>query len=118
MKTLTNLTVSIVNLLYLLKEEPKTRTELYDSGVFFGWKHVYKTLLTCKRVGLIVKSHREWFEYDSYLGRRRFCDWFAITSFGMNFLECFDNEAHPWRIQQKFRVGKNRLQFLKENVEK
>ena len=92
--------VSIVNLLYLLKEEPKTRIELYESGAFSGWKHIYKTLLTCKRAGLIVKSHREWFEYDSYLGRRRFCDWFAITSLGLNFLKVYDRKERPWRIQE------------------
>ena len=97
---MTNLTVSIVNLLFLLKDEPKTRTELYDSGVFFGWKHLYKTVATCKKLGFIVKSHREWFEYDSYLGRRRFCDWLAITGLGLNFLKFYDNEEHPWRAKQ------------------
>lgn len=100
-----NLTVSIVNLLYLLKKEPKTRTELYDSNAFFGWKHLYKTIHVCKRTGLIVLDHREWFEYDVTLGRRRFSDWFAITSFGLNFLKCYDNEEHSWHIR-KYRSEK------------
>lgn len=103
-KMLANL-VPIVNLLYLLKAEPKTRTELYDSGVFFGWRHLYKTIHVCKRVGLIVKSHREWFEYDVYLGRRRFYDWWVITTVGLIFLKFYDNEKHSWQIRK---MDKNR----------
>ena len=100
--------VPIVNLLYLLKVEPKTRTELHDSGAFFGWKHLYKTIVICKRVGLIVKSHREWSGYDVELRRKRFRDWFAITTVGLNFLKFYDNEEHPWRIQ-KFRAGEKQV---------
>jgi len=97
--------VSIVNLLYLLKDEPKTRTELYDSNAFFGWKNLYKTIMICKRTGLIVKSHREWSGYDVELRRKRFRDWFAITTVGLNFLKFFDNEKHSWQIRK---ANKNR----------
>jgi len=99
-KTLANLKVSMINLLYLLKDGPKTWTELYQSGVFFSPSHLYKTFNACKRAGLIVKDHREWFEYDVYLGRRRFSDWWVITTLGMKFLNYYDNEEQPWRIER------------------
>jgi len=77
-----------------------TCTELYQSGVFFGWKHLHKTIRTCKRVGLIVLDRLEIFDWDKSIGRRRTRQWWCITSFGLNFLKFFDNEEHPWRIQK------------------
>jgi len=74
--------------------------QLYDSDAFFGWKHLYKTIMICKRTGLIVKSHREWSGYDVELRRKRFRDWFAITTVGLNFLKVFDNEKHSWQIRK------------------
>lgn len=107
MKTLANQTISIVNLLFLLKDGPKTWIELYDSGVFFAESHLYKTFNACKRAGFIVKDHREWYEYDSYLGRRRFCDWWVITSLGMDFLKCYDTEERPWNLW-RYKVNEDR----------
>jgi len=86
--------VSVINCLFLLKDEPKTWIELRDSGAFFSWKHLYKTVQVCKRAGLVVKDHREWFEYDVNLGRRRFLDWWCITSLGINFLKFYNNDEH------------------------
>ncbi len=98
-----------------MKEEPKTRTELYESGVFFGWKHLYKTIMTCKRIGLIVLDRLEMSEWDKSLSRRRTREWFCITSFGVNFLKYYDTEEHPWRIQKYNKVARK---LEKLNVEK
>lgn len=46
--------VGVVNLLYLLKREPRNIEQLYDSGRFHGWSHLRKTIRTCMRAGLIT----------------------------------------------------------------
>ena len=86
-----NLIVSIVNLLFLLKE-PKTQAEIYHSNVF-TWEELQKTIDFCKRARFIVK------DYEETSG------WLTITSLGMVFLKCYDNEKHPWHIR-RYNVSK------------
>lgn len=92
--------VSIVNLLFLLKEEPKAWTELYDSGVFYGWHHLRRAIDVCRRAGLVVKDRVDVFDWDSSLGRRGTQEWWAITTLGLNFLRLYDNEEHRWQLRK------------------
>ena len=97
----------ILNLLTLLKE-PKGIQELYDSGCFYGWKHLRKTVRICLKAGLIeieyvgrekldveqVMSHslhkRRWHKAFNYL---------LITSLGVTFLSCYID----WQVKKAIR---------------
>ena len=44
---------SILNLLTVLKQEPKNKEQLWESNCFYSWKNLEKTLMTCFKVGLV-----------------------------------------------------------------
>lgn len=90
--------IRTINLMFLLKSGPKTWKEMYKSGVFITQNQLHFTIKYCKEVGLIILDHLEYSKYDINIGRRRFCNWWVITSLGMNFLRFYDNKSHQWQL--------------------
>ena len=95
----------ILNVLTLLKQEPKNKEQLYESGAFQSWRDLEKTLKTCLKAGLIRKeylgrqkldikevmsqttSHKRWH-------KRVYC--YYLTDLGLALLSFYGN----WEVRQ------------------
>ena len=89
---------SILNLLLLLNEEPKGIQELYDSGYFYGWHHLHKTVKTCLKGGLIGIEYvgRVKLDVNRVMSRtlrmrkwHKAINYFFITSMGVSLLSFY-----------------------------
>lgn len=108
--------VNIVNLLYLLKREPQTFSQLFDSGYFYSESYLSRAITTCRKAGLInyesvgrVKNPVDVVLSHSLHGRRwnKVFYLYYITYMGQALLSFYPN--HQLR---KVR-GVNRLQEKK-----
>lgn len=93
-----SLIVSILNILTLLKEEPKGFQQLYDSGCFYGWRHLHETVRTCLNAGLIEREYigREELHVKEVMSHtlhkrlwHKAFNLFYLTSMGVDFLSFY-----------------------------
>ena len=101
---------SILNLLILLREEPKGFQQLYDSGCFYGWNHLHSTVMVCLKAGLIGIEYKGRVKLNvnrvmsRTLHKRRWhkaINYFYITSTGLNLLSIYPD----CRVKVRRRVG-------------
>ena len=90
---------SILNVIALLKSEPKDLPQLYKSGAFFGYRHLDHTLEGCLKIGLIRKEKTE---QRTPRGYKR--EVYYLTSLGLTLSTIYD------RWDAKRNVRKSRYQ--------
>ena len=96
----------------MLKEEPKNIEQLYESGCFYSWKNLAKTLRTCLKAGLVRKEYlgRQKLDVKEVMSQRvtRFKRWYKkiycyyLTDLGLAFLS-FYNRHKDWQPKQVIR---------------
>jgi len=89
----------ILNLLLLLKEEPKDFKTLFDTGCFYTWKNLRETVTFCINAGFITIEQVGWKKptveevLSHSLHKRRWAGkpllLFYITSIGETFLSFY-----------------------------
>ena len=93
-----NRIVSLVNLLTLLKDEPKRKTELFETGVFRNRIDLTLTIRRAKQAGLISLDRIEHEDYDIEWRRRPVHRWYALTDLGLRMLDYY-NRNKEWEIR-------------------
>ena len=93
--------VRLVNLLFLLKSGPKHTQELIDSQSFCSIRDFKRALRTAQKSGLICVEEMEFLYFEPHSKQRRHQRrWWRLTSLGLDFLHCYDNEHRRWIPQQ------------------
>ena len=109
---------SILNVLTLLKQEPKNIEQLYESGCFRSWRDLRKTLRTCINAGLVRIEYfgREKLDVKEIMSQTtlhkgntiypwHFKRWhkkiycYYLTDLGLTFLSFYSN----WEVKQAIR---------------
>lgn len=96
---------SILNVLTLLKQEPKNIEQLWKSDCFYSWSDLRKTLQTCINAGLVRTEYfgREKLDLKEVMSQKsNFTRWhkkiycFYLTDLGLTFLSFYRN----WEVKQ------------------
>ena len=103
---------SILNVLTLLKQEPKNIEQLYESDCFRHWSDLRKTLRTCFNAGLVRIEYfsKQKLDVKEVMSQTttHFKRWhkkiycFYLTDLGLTFLSSY-NKHRIWQPKQVIR---------------